>query len=99
MLGDRFLKEEGVGFIARPHVSDPLLLPPGGAASVLLRYLPKALGHHTGRISFSVLAPGSAATLAGVAVEAVGSCTHAAPRAVRLPGGPDATPEAFVKLQ
>jgi serine/threonine protein phosphatase PrpC len=35
MLGDRFLKEEGLGFTARPHVCDRLLLAPGSDSAVV----------------------------------------------------------------
>jgi serine/threonine protein phosphatase PrpC len=36
MLGDRFLKEAGLGFTARPHVGARVALPPGGDAAVVV---------------------------------------------------------------
>jgi hypothetical protein len=74
-----------------------LSLPPGGAASVLVRYQPKALGRHAARVAFALsAAAGGGAQLAEAAVEVLGSCLRASGRAP-LPGGPDATPETFAK--
>ncbi len=96
--------------LLRPtHQVEPstLLLPPGGTASVLVRYQPKALGNHTAAVTFAVVtqsAPGDGAAkngsstvvLAKEAVEVVGNCLRVGEK-LPLPGGPEAIPETFIK--
>jgi hypothetical protein len=69
---------------------------------MVVRYLPKALGSHLASVSFLAVSSGAASAaaaepLAREAVEAVGSCQGVRERAVRLPGGTEATPETFAK--
>ncbi|KAF6261116.1 hypothetical protein COO60DRAFT_1637017 [Scenedesmus sp. NREL 46B-D3] len=84
----------GPYFSAEPS---ELQLPPGASATVLLRYLPKALGRHQATLSFQVTSskvPGR--VLSKVSLQVQGSSLTLGNKQP-LPGGITATPDTFKK--
>lgn len=85
----------GPFFAALPRA---LELPPGGSAEVVLRYRPKALGHHQAAMCFRVVSDSSqvaGAALHEASVALQGSSLSVGPKPTTLPGGPAATPDTF----
>ncbi len=72
-----------------------LTLNPGGTSSVLVRYLPKALGRHSADIPFAVLTA-NGTVVATAKCEVHGSSLQVGKRQA-LAGGTEAMPETFIK--